>query len=1219
MNPTPLDIELQFDSLPSDGLEEVYELNLFDYTQSGAYVAVGSVRLKPFEQIPSIGMSAAHFVQSFATPGSLGQNDGLVFGMWLEEWLFPSNTPTLIGHRSGLRSLWDRVLHRANLEVPRRPVRLQVSLPEIPKGGGSDTRIMSELPFELLARNGEFLFRRHGWSVVRCFRELEGRDAELPSRSRIGVVWANPGNNNDRLPEELFVQHEAVVANAAAALNLDLIPPLRHATRIAFNENVGREGAVDVVSIVAHGTPGCLWLHQESHALFPNDPGEPVPAADVAEALRKGRVKVAFLWSCHTAQGHAVLGSVARAALTTGECLAVVASRVALRADTTPVIAKSLLESLATNADGSLEHALSESRGVLPMDDLQWAAPLYYARPRRGQTVSFERPPEPEPSVGPWALLGAPDLTPYFQGRDEDIARCAAAVRTTRLVTLTGLPGAGKSELARAVAERVGAAGHRSIDRAIWINLTSVGQVSGVRGRIATQLHFNETTNDGTLALQLVDQRLVIILDNAEDLILADSSGFQRLVAAILSSAPDVRFLLTSRLPLGDPLPGLQERELRVDCLQPPSDKAVFVAAAEARLTDEQRASSELDGVVSMLGGHPRSLVLVASQVGRGMSLRTIRQRLEDDTVDAVVAHELIGTSRLSDRGDDAERAKRLAGGLRLAFTALERDSPRGAELFRWLGVLPAGMPGVLVDAVFGRRAEECVAVLLRHSMVAIAGPERRLLLPAPLRWFAKQKLGEMPEADRDRLLKTTLETWRNWLASLHVHLLGTPETRRALRVAAEETENLQELGEELLERKPEASAFLDAVAIWSGIQQFDGREADALAFLVDWMSKVDSHGLTVEKASKARVLQTRGSLQFRTRLDKEAEESYNAALSIFRAVGDRLAVANTLKALGDVQFGAGALLNAEKSYVAALKLSRTNRDRLGEASTLLALAELDVRTERMPKAEKNYGLALSIYRNHKHSHGVANTLLGLGELQEKADRLKDAENSFRSALPIYDAINDRLGQANTLKALGRLQIRINDLQEARKSLDDALGLHRALHKPLGEASVLQGLGELETKLRRMKEASALFAAALEIQNKLGDIQGRAGTLGYMARAARDFNEPERAVVLAGECWELCANLNYAWGEFHALQEIGIALNMCKDETWIHAWYLVTVGREPLNIQIDDGWAAYFATAPGFGKTAPKELASRARTILKQAIAKYRAKLQNEGIDPFAL
>lgn len=153
-----------------------------------------------------------------------------------------------------------------------------------------------------------------------------------------------------------------------------------------------------------------------------------------------------------------------------------------------------------------------------------------------------------------------------------------------------------------------------------------------------------------------------------------------------------------------------------------------------------------------MLEGHPRSLILLAGQVGRGRSLAQLRTDLERDTIDALTAYDLIGVSAenvLKLGSDDQLRARRLASSLDLSFKALRAESTAAADAFCWLGLFPSGLPSVLLSPVFGVRADELLVLWLRHGLVQVVGPERRVLLLAPLRWYARRKLGQLEAATR--------------------------------------------------------------------------------------------------------------------------------------------------------------------------------------------------------------------------------------------------------------------------------------------------------------------------------------------------------------------------------------------------------------------------------------------------------------------------------------
>lgn len=167
-------------------------------------------------------------------------------------------------------------------------------------------------------------------------------------------------------------------------------------------------------------------------------------------------------------------------------------------------------------------------------------------------------------------------------------------------MTLTGLPGTGKSELARELIARLAqlpTGGPRPVDDAVWEGLTAMRSATDVRSRIAALLELQEADTDELLARQLKSRRSLLVLDNAEDVLVADRLGFRRLLEIVLRDASGVRVLLTSRQTLGD-LEGIVTRERRVDLLPAPHDREAFLSAAGERLSAAERETEELTQLV---------------------------------------------------------------------------------------------------------------------------------------------------------------------------------------------------------------------------------------------------------------------------------------------------------------------------------------------------------------------------------------------------------------------------------------------------------------------------------------------------------------------------------------------------------------------------------------------------------------------------------------------
>ncbi|MFM9962156.1 MAG: hypothetical protein ACKV2Q_13125 [Planctomycetaceae bacterium] len=167
--------------------------------------------------------------------------------------------------------LYDQT--RAGNEFPSRIEAIRVTLAaRIPK------LELSPREFVRSFRNLQGLTDRDGlqfgeWLHQWLFRELDGSAFELHQGSRIGLLWANPQNDGSRLSDKLFEQHESDIASQGQTLRFEVLPHRREATRQTLREltTAHRQPgpALDVLSIVAHGSPGKLWLHQQGHADYP--------------------------------------------------------------------------------------------------------------------------------------------------------------------------------------------------------------------------------------------------------------------------------------------------------------------------------------------------------------------------------------------------------------------------------------------------------------------------------------------------------------------------------------------------------------------------------------------------------------------------------------------------------------------------------------------------------------------------------------------------------------------------------------------------------------------------------------------------------------------------------------------------------------------------------------------------------------------------------------
>lgn len=1064
------------------------------------------------------GITAAAFLEAFWRGTAAGHADALDFGRLLRRRLLSGR----------LQERWIEFSQWRG----ESPLRLELVLPR------AAASPIGAIPFELLAseadeQSGSSFWFYGGLSVlVRRVRDFSPRPVELHRRARLLVAWANPPGVG-AVADSTFVQHADLLVSAASGAGFQVAPTIAHATwsklRTALEKTTWQ-----VVSLMVHGSTGGGLVHLEaerrtSPAGLPvgenHRASELVPASSLAAALQRAGAQLALLWSCHAARHHEDLGSLAESLLSAheGNLAAVLAAHGALRADWTPEAAGRLFTAL-TGPDGTdLEQAICRVRQTLHEHDLQWATLAYHARPHESRSVTVEQGAAqvverllsaPRTSRIP----GLPARPRYWIDRPVEVKAVMERIQAQQLVTVQGMPGIGKTELAREAAELLVNTGPLAGVAVLWLALDQVGSVSALRGRFADWAGLKVTeVDDSRLAAFLVDRMALWILDNAEDLVRAEGPALRALFDAVLGQCPGVRILLTSQRPLGDLRSEREERYVVRRLEDPQVCERLFVAASASEL-DARAEPAALTALVQLLDGHPRSLVLVASQVrDGGANLGALHARLLKKGDEAVLSAELLG-SDIDWSADDRLRTERLVSSLNLAYEPLLKSSPEAAELFTWLGTLPGGLPVAMAPAIFGVDAADHVAMLRRLSLVEIVGSDERLGLPAPVRWYAARRLDAEVLAVRQReLLIRTFEAISALMVAGY-ELRVKPGGGAVIAASRLEQQNLTAL----LERVEKglltvvlSDSAIRAFAMWSDVRRFGGQNQPQLLLMER------ARACLQESASRgwayARFLLALGDVYFRNDRLVDAEGSFTVALDLFVALNDVVGQANTLQSLGDLHLYTDRLADAERSLGAALELFAD--ESVGRANTLQSFADLSLRAGRLADAERFLRASLELCVSFDDALGHANTLLSLGQLYRRTGRFSEAKRSIGSALDLFVSLEDGLGRANSLLSLGELHLLCEDFVEAEHALDAALDLYDRFDHILGRAHTRSAFGQLALAKSKLPEAYDALRVARDQLLSIGERLGAASQLIYMSRVATAARLPERAIVLSGLAW----------------------------------------------------------------------------------------------------
>ncbi len=454
--------------------------------------------------------------------------------------------------------------------------------------------------------------------------------------------------------------------------------------------------------------------------------------------------------------------------------------------------ARSLMAALAAQGRGAaavrvygrLRHALVAELGTDPAPD------LVALHDRLLAGLEHEEPPAAPPReplrrhVG-LGLRAAPNP---LVGRDGDVAAVEAALRASRLVTVLGAGGLGKTRLAQEVARRATAgtplvvvvelAGVRSDDDVVLALADALGLAAGQATRLGDRLVAGDV-HDQVLG-RLRGASALVVLDNCEHV----AAGAARWASELLAAIPDLRILATSRAPLrltaeqAFPL-----APLGADAAGGRAGPAVelFRQRARAARPDVRLPDDVVARLCERLDGLPLAIELAAARV-RTLSVEEIERHL-----DARFALLRSGDAAAPDRHRTLEAVIEWSWNL---LTASQR------ELWRRLAILPDGFGADAAAAIGRPRAGSVLDVLddvdglVTQSLLAVtdhSGVARYRMLET-VREFGLLRLADAGEQHevRDALLD-----WAAQLARRDVAALLGPGQVAAITELARDQENL--------------------------------------------------------------------------------------------------------------------------------------------------------------------------------------------------------------------------------------------------------------------------------------------------------------------------------------------------------------------------------------------------------------------------------------------
>lgn len=628
-----------------------------------------------------------------------------------------------------------------------------------------------------------------------------------------------------------------------------------------------------------------------------------------------------------------------------------------------------------------------------------------------------------------------------FVGRREEIDRVKEFMAASRLLTLSGPGGTGKTRLSLAAAsEMLG----DFADGVFFVPLAPITDPTLLHSTIGVALGIADGGRESikqTLETNLQDKELLLVLDNFEQLV----SGAP-LLSEILTKAPGVKILVSSRAVLR--LAGEQEYPVPPLALPNP-DKLPSLEALtqyESVALFIQRGKSVKPGFNVTNQNAPAVAEICARLDGLPLAIELAAARLKVLTPQAILQRLASRLGLLTGGSSDLPaRQQTLRNAIAWSYDLL--DSSEQA-LFRRLSLFVGGWIFEDAETVCNPAAElgvdtiDALSSLVDKSLVRQDEDrhgDSRFIMLETIREFGLERFLE-EESDADILRRRHAQSFMRLAEESAPNYFG-PDNARWLNRMEDEHDNLRATLNWAREKDEAAVGLQTAAAMW-------------------------------------RYWHLRGRLQ-------EGRRWMDVLLALPSAAKRDLPRARGLNACGSLAYWQGDFATARRCYEESLALHREIDDLPGAGEALYNLAYVAAIEGDFDASRTFYKESEGIYRGLGNEGAVADAQFGVGMVEWLCNRYDAALTALEASHEKYLALQNKFGIANAVAMFGRLYLDNGDLTQAEAPIIHAIELFQEIGDLSGVASCVDDLALLLNGLGRHREAVVFGGAAQAIKVKI--------------------------------------------------------------------------------------------------------------------------------------
>ncbi|MBO2451256.1 winged helix-turn-helix domain-containing protein [Actinomadura barringtoniae] len=711
----------------------------------------------------------------------------------------------------------------------------------------------------------------------------------------------------------------------------------------------------------------------------------------------------------------------------------------------------------------NVRQLLADELGADPSAEL---SEIHMAILRGDESLRAVKAPAPAPAAAPAVFQSnLPAQLTSFVGREEELARVGKMLEESRLVTLLGPGGTGKTRLAVE-------AGGRAEGEVCFADLSPVMNEDDLPQAMLTALGVREAGlhDDATqgerpqpldrLIMALADRPMLLILDNLEQVV----AGAARLTHRLLSACPSLRVLATSREALGVtgetiwPLPPLRVPEpgtAAAEALAYPAVRLFADRAAAVRPgfeVDEGNARTVLQ-ICAALDGLPLAIELAAARL-RSMAIEDVAARLDD-------------RFRLLTRGNRsaAPRHQTLRAVVEWSWELLDEDEQ---QLARRLTVFAGGATLEAAERVCGLpeyETDDLLASLTDKSLIQNDGGRYRML--ETVRAFCAERLADTGEEDELRRAHTAY--FVDLAETADPKLRGPDQLTWMARLTAEHA-NTQAAFRWAITSEPEtALRLLGALSWYWWLRGMRGEVGAPAAELLEHFGPRPPEGLDEEYVLCV-VNAGAGGM-----LTKDADAHMSAAAKIMDAMpgAPRRISVLVLWAMSN------PIPNADDMMERRRRMLTLAGDPWLDALDDFSASYMAMYSGDLDTARPHFEKAISSFRALGDRWGIANTLDGFAMLAELQGDLPRCLELIDQAYALTEELGVPEDMADLLCRKAETFIRSGDLDAGRAEYERAHELAVRAGSPQRAQMARRGLADIARMTGDLATARALYEEIL--------------------------------------------------------------------------------------------------------------------------------------------